>query len=283
MSLNLFNKMKSYLLIDGSYFIFYRVFALLVWWKNAKPEIELGDPFKNEEFKDKFRTTFLNKINEIIKKLKIKNINKIIIGKDCSQNEIWRMKLHNTYKSGRNEKKNIEANIGDFFKLTYNENLFIQAGADHIFEYNTLEADDCIALTTKYLLNKYENNIENNIEIYIITSDQDYLQLVSKNVKIYTLKYKLLTEAKTCKKDAKKDLFFKIVGGDKSDNIPSIFKKCGPKTIEKCFEDKDFFYNKLEKEDGSLEKYELNKILIDFNNIPNELKNSFLDYIVNLI
>ena len=46
--------MYSYILIDGSYFVFYRVFALLVWWKNAKPEIELVEPFKNEEFDEFF-------------------------------------------------------------------------------------------------------------------------------------------------------------------------------------------------------------------------------------
>ena len=285
--------MSSYLLIDGSYFIFYRVYALLVWWKNAKPEIEIGEPFKNEEFVAKFRSTFIGKIKEIIKKLNIKNVKKVIIGKDCPQKEIWRMALHTTYKAGRNEIKNKESNVADFFRLTYDENLFIQAGADYIFEYNSLEADDCIALTTKYLLKKYEqnieynieNNIENNIEIYIITSDQDYLQLACNEVKIYNLKFKLLTDSKNCKNDPQKDLFFKIVSGDKSDNISAIFKKCGPKTIEKCYDDKDFFLNKLEKEkeDGSLDKYELNKLLVDFNNIPIHLVEGFIDTISNKI
>jgi 5'-3' exonuclease len=172
-----------------------------------------------------------------------------------------------------------EYNIADFFKLTYAENLFIQAGADYIFEYNSLEADDCIALTTKYLLQKYKNNIE----IYIITSDQDYLQLACNEVKLYNLKYKLLTDSKNCKNDPQKDLFFKIVGGDKSDDISAIFKKCGPKTIEKCYDDKDFFHNKFEKEkeDGSLEKYELNKLLVDFNNIPKHLCQGFMHDILS--
>ena len=282
--------MDSYILIDGSYFVFYRVFALLVWWKNAKPDIELVEPFKNEEFVAKFRSTFIGKIKEIIKNLDIKNVKKIIIGKDCPQSQIWRMPLHNKYKSGRNQTKNKESNIADFFKLTYAENLFIQGGADYIFEYNSLEADDCIALTTKYLLQKYknddvdENNItKNKIEIYIITSDQDYLQLACNEVKLYNLKYKLLTDSKNCKNDPQKDLFFKIVGGDKSDNISAIFKKCGPKTIEKCYDDKEFFHNKLEKEkeDGSFDKYELNKLLVDFNNIPKHLCQGFMNDILS--
>tara|TARA_B110000037_G_C17055023_1_gene479405 strand:- start:538 stop:1362 length:825 start_codon:yes stop_codon:yes gene_type:complete len=264
--------MKHFLLIDGSYFIFYRVFALLIWWKNAKPDIPLEEPFKNAEFVDKFRTTFSTKIQDIIKKLKIKNIHKIIIGKDCTQSSIWRMNLFDTYKSGRDETKNKQSNIAEFFKMTYDEDLFINAGADYIFKYNSLEADDCIALTTKYLLNKYN---QDELLITIITSDHDYLQLVCDNVMIYNLKYKLLTDSKTCMKDPKKDLFFKIIGGDKSDNIKAVFKKCGPKTLEKCYSDTEFFNNKLNKEENALSLYELNKVLIDFNNIPTELVEGF--------
>ena len=55
------------ILIDMSYFIFYRYFALIHWWKLAKPEEELVDPFMNQDFVDKFIKTFHEKINEICK------------------------------------------------------------------------------------------------------------------------------------------------------------------------------------------------------------------------
>ena len=45
----------------------------------------------------------------------------------------------------------------------------------------------------------------------------------------------------------KRIYFCKIVLGDKSDNIPGIFKKCGPKTVEKLFYDSDEFLKKLNK------------------------------------
>ena len=35
--------MKHYIFIDGSYFIFYRLFALKIWWKNAHPEEPLSE------------------------------------------------------------------------------------------------------------------------------------------------------------------------------------------------------------------------------------------------
>ena len=71
-----------------SYFIFYRYFAFIQWWKLAKPEEILDNPTENLEFIEKFEKTFINKLKEIPKKLKLKNF--IIIGaKDCPRKEFW--------------------------------------------------------------------------------------------------------------------------------------------------------------------------------------------------
>ena len=62
----------NYLLLDTSYIIFYRYFALLQWWKLAKKDIELPEnPYECEEFVEKFKKLFLEQINTIKKKLKI--------------------------------------------------------------------------------------------------------------------------------------------------------------------------------------------------------------------
>ena len=121
------------------------------------------------------------------------------------------------------------------------------------------------SILSKYLKTKNENNCK----IYIIANDMDYLQLASDSVKIINLKYKDLTESKKWSGNAKKDLFCKIVIGDKSDDIPPIFKKCGPKTAIKYFENRDLFEEQLKKE-NAYEKYQKNKKLIDFNEIPKE-------------
>ena len=103
----------------------------------------------------------------------------------------------------------------------------------------------------------------------------DYLQLASENVELYDLKYKKLTERKSSFNNAEKDLFVKILTGDKSDNITGVFKKCGPKTACKYFDDRELFKKKLETTEGSKEKYELNRKIIDFNYIPLELVQGF--------
>ena len=263
--------MSNYLFIDGSYFCFYRYHALLTWWKNAHKDTPLDDmPFNNEIFVDKFCSVFNSKIKEIVKKLKIKNPT-IIIGKDCHRENIWRNNYYDHYKENR-----ITDDIflgGPFFELAYKKLFIEHENISEIISHPSLEADDCIAIATKHILQK-----EPDSHVYIITSDMDYLQLVNDHTHIYTLKYKELNESKQSFKNCEKDLFCKIIMGDKSDNIPGVFKKCGIKTAEKMFDDPDLFIKKMNQEKCN-ELYNRNKLLVDFNQIPleyvNELKSSF--------
>ena len=144
-----------------------------------------------------------------------------------------------------------------------------KGGADKIFHHPKLEADDCLALTTKHILELYPE-----ANIYIITSDMDYLQLASDNVHLYNLKFKKLTESKSSFNDSKKDLFCKILTGDKSDNIPGVFKKCGIKTASKYWDNKEEWNKKLQDENIRA-TFERNRQIIDFNYIPEDLVNEF--------
>ena len=104
----------------------------------------------------------------------------------------------------------------------------------------------------------------------------DYLQLISDNVNIYNLKYMNLKYSKNSLGDPNKDLFSKIVLGDKSDNIKGIFKKCNKKELEKYYNDKEYFYLQLNSNEELLNRYNLNCKIIDFNYIPIELQNKFI-------
>ena len=255
----------NYLIIDASYFIFYRVYALTTWWRNSHDGEVLEEPFNNEEFINKYKSTMKTKIQEIKKKLNIQDA-QIMIGKDCPRNNIWRNEYIEKYKGNR-KCDNI---VGQFFKLTYEENLFENSGVQKILFHPNLEADDCIALATNIIL---QNN--NNAQIYIITSDTDYLQLINENIHIYNMKLKKIDEKKSYK-NPEKDLFCKIILGDKSDNIPGLFKKCGNKTAEKYYENKELFKKKLEDKEIE-DRFKLNELLISFKNIPEKLQEQFYE------
>jgi 5'-3' exonuclease len=260
---------NDFILIDGSYFIFYRYYALLQWWSISKQEPSLENPCENERFVDLFKSTFIKKIKEIPKKLKIKNPI-YIVGKDCPREKIWRNEFIDNYKGERKS----DNYAGYFFKLTYQEGLFEHAGIKTILSYPELEADDCLALTAKFIYEKYNEN-----RVHIIANDMDYVQLCNDKIDVYNLKYKKISDASN-KEEADKHLFCKIVMGDKSDNIPSIFPKCGLKTAVKYYEDKECFENKLNSTPGSRELYERNRTIIDFNCIPEHLVNGFLQNII---
>jgi 5'-3' exonuclease len=258
-----------HIFIDGSYFCFHRFYSLLTWWKNAKKDEPMVNLAENEIFVEKFKKTFVESIQQIPKKLSLpKNANlTIIVGKDCKRENIWRMQHFPQYKASRVKDDDFQG--GTFFKMAYQEFLFQQGGASVILSHPRLEADDCIALSVKRLLKEKPDS-----QVYIITSDKDYLQLVEPRVSVYDLSFKNIAKQKSSHGDAATDLFCKIVMGDPSDNIPSVLKKCGPVTALQCFKDRDYFNQRLKKEDAE-EKYKLNSLLVDFNNIPEHLVAEF--------
>ena len=179
-----------FILVDGSYYTFYRYFAMTNWWSLAKPDEELGIPIENEDFVEKFKSTFISKFKEIEKKLTLKERVIKIVARDCPRQDIWRMNLFDTYKECRDKDDGFLG--GPFFKLAYNagqyedtsrQSLFHQAGAQTVIMHPRLEADDCIAITTKHIIEKYPD-----ARVWIIASDMDYLQLASDRVSIYNLK-----------------------------------------------------------------------------------------------
>jgi len=262
---------QKIIFIDGSYFCFHRYYSMINWWKNAYPDQldVLQDPYQNEIFLEKFKSTFINEVKEIPKKLQLiekENIS-VFVGKDCRRENIWRTKLFPEYKSRRIR----EGFMGKpFFQMVYEEELFQKAGVNLILSLETLEADDCIAIATNYIHNKYPEK-----EIFIITSDKDYLQLSKPNIHLFNLNYKKLTDLKSSHGDPKIDLFCKIVAGDTSDNIPSVLKRCGEKTAIKYYQNRDIFEKKI-KEENADAKLRLNKLLVDFNQIPEQLQDGFI-------
>ena len=277
METNISTMNPTFIFVDGSYYCFYRYFALQQWWKNANPDEPLADPYQNEKFVEKFRKTFVENLEQIPKRLKIhKELVKpiLIVGKDCKREHIWRNEYFKDYKANRVNGPEDGFMGGPFFKMAYEDELFQKGGAKAILKHPHLEADDCIALSVKYLLKKYPE-----CKIYIITSDRDYLQLNAPNVNIYSLTYKNIAESKNATGNAETDLKIKILMGDTSDNIPSAFPKCGPKTAQKCINEPEFLKKKINENTEYLKQYQLNELLVSFDKIPENLQTEFYDSI----
>ena len=267
---------QTFIFVDGSYYCFYRYCALLQWWKNAKPTEKLDNPYSNATFIEKFTKTFIDNLHQMPKKLKIHKDSKpiLIVGKDCKRSDIWRNAIFKQYKANR---PRTDDSIPKFFKMVYDKNLFEKGGSQSIIQHSALEADDCIAISVKYLLNKYPY-----CNIYIITSDHDYLQLHKPNVSIYTLSYQNLSGKKTSTGNGLDDLRVKIIMGDKSDNIPSVFPKCGLKTALKCIHNEEYFKKKMNNNQSYYDQLKLNEELISFDKIPLHYTKEFITTIKDI-
>lgn len=252
------------LFIDMSYYIFHRFYALKSWYKRSQEdELDVENVLENKLFMEKFHKLFIENIKKIKKKHQIDNA-MIIFARDCRRSDIWRNKFYEEYKQTRDDKNR-----------SFNPNIFIYTYDNivpdliklnmKIFEVENAEGDDIIAVLKKKIRTKYED-----IPIYIITNDHDYLQLFDNNTYIYNLQGLNL---RTKSRGEEIDLKLKILQGDTSDNISSIFTK--RTTINKILElikDNEKLEKFLEENEECKKLYNRNKLLIDFNMIPDNIK-----------
>ena len=112
----------------------------------------------------------------------------------------------------------------------------------------------------------------------MISGDADFFQLGRENLFFINYKTKELKELN--KEEALNLLTTKIILGDKSDCIPSIFtKKTALKLKKELIESNEKLIEYLNLNPDSKKQYELNKKMIDFNNIPPKYYNKIIKYI----
>lgn len=254
---------KPIILIDQSYYIFNRYFASLSWFRRQvnADELDYDNLTNNDEFILAFFRHFENDMNKIIKKYKTIKGN-IILCNDCSRSDIWRNELYNDYKGLRAKKSNFDSQIFVLFKTYIINNLY------NLCECDNLEADDIV-----YLLQSKLREEVNNVQIVIITNDNDYLQMYNKNTSIINMQFKDISLR--IKNSPMVELEYKIIYGDKSDSIPKIETgmraEFALKLAKMSIEDREKYLN----ERGLMDKYKLNKTLVDLREIPKKLVSAF--------
>lgn len=129
--------------------------------------------------------------------------------------------------------------------------------------YDGVEADDVMAYITTNLLKEDEQAV-------VMSTDKDFLQLVDDKTIVWSPTKKKIYNKKAVKEEygieSKNLLLYRILDGDKSDNIPGVYG-CGIKTVIKRFpeitEDKklsvdDLFHlceTKLSETKGKIKLY----------------------------
>jgi 5'-3' exonuclease len=112
-----------------------------------------------------------------------------------------------------------------------------------------------------------------DINVVIITNDNDFLQLVDTQVLVFNMQFKELM--KRGYNNPKVDLLFKAIYGDKSDNITKIGSGITKEKALMISNMSDDDREKYIKECGYEDKFRLNMKLISFENIPTEYTEIF--------
>lgn len=274
------------ILVDASYNSFYRFFATLRWYQFAekddyKNNIK-GNPnydfFENKKFMDKYKKMYLSGIEKFIPQMDEEAI--LFFCLDVKQSTLWRHKLikdsevkeKDEYKGERPDLSS-KYNLDSIFNYTYQKMLQeFKKEKDYpieILKFTKTEADDIIAIISQELEKENEE-----LEIIIVSGDDDFTQLLRDNVSILdfrTKKFKVKS-----KEDSQEKLRIKIINGDKSDNIRSIFPKSRKdvslkqrKQVRESIEEMQTF---LEENEDAKKRFELNEKLIDFRLIPDNIR-----------
>jgi DNA polymerase-1 len=179
---------------------------------------------------------FLRSLGSLVKQLKPTSIYVVFDGVGSSIN---RKNLLPEYKSGRNvnrvnknsfdsiEKEN-ESKTDQIIHLIH----YLQCLPIKLLSLDGVEADDIIAFLSKELTQDRKN------KVYLVSADNDFLQLVDENVLMYRSVEKEFITAKDVKSKygvyPHNFLVYKTLMGDKSDKVGGI-KGLGPNKFEKYF------------------------------------------------
>jgi len=215
---------------------------------------------------------FLKSIRYTSDILKPSRVIIVFDGKDGSKR---RSKIYPKYKGTRKVKKRLNRNV-DWGTAPQDEEQSMIQQMGRLIEYleqlpltliciDGIEADDVMAYISQQILTKSD--------IFLMSTDKDFLQLVDDRVKVWSPTKKKLYNKREVEEEygipSRNILTYRILDGDKSDNINGI-QGAGLKSIikfiEPITEDKDFTaMNLIEYVENSDSKIKL------FENIKNNI------------
>lgn len=232
------------------------------------------------------RGLILSRISYLNKKFSNKYGSNIVLAFD-SRDDYWKKKIFSLYKANRKKARDKNTKIDfDLVFPMWNKiaDEFMANLPYHSIRLSGVEADEIFAtLCFRYA------DVEKNI--LIISTDEDSVQLqkLYSNVHQYSLKRKAMLTVE----NTNYDLFEHIVRGDTGDGIPNILSESNclvegvtqtrlyKKDLEAWRLNGGLRYPEKFCDEKMLERFKLNKKLIDFDEIPMDIIDQIDDFYKN--
>ena len=190
--------------------------------------------------------------------------NAILIAVDSPH--VWRKDFYSDYKDSSHEDPYHEDCI-EAAKLA--ARFFMECTNASVVKAERAEADDIIGIFCN----------ESKTENIILSSDKDFIQLLSDRVRLYSPSQKVFRESD----DPEFDLFLKCIRGDRNDNIDSAFPRVRESKLREAWGDPMELLNLLEtiRPDGKkvYDCFEENRRLIDLTEQPEYIKDNIREAI----
>ena len=270
------------LIVDCGYLSHYRIHATYSWYAGTfeiPPNVKEYDWTKDDEYVEMLENRCRTSILSICESYGVSNAN-TIFAKDCRRSDIWRCDLFPAYKQNRREKEQKRAetekpNFGSVFGLIkYHILPKMRDYGFKVIGHDQAEADDVIAILKRNIRAEYPER-----KIIICCNDSDLLQLADENTTFVDLKG---VEKDTSDVLSAHNKFkLKFLAGDKKDNVPQVFERCGKGTAQKLYDNPSVLLERLKSVPGAAEQLKLNKLLLSFDNIPDEIEESIMEQYAN--
>lgn len=228
--------------------------------------------FSDEEFMAAYDKSYMTHLGLMEKATGVSS-STFVWCREC-RGKPWRYKYFADYKTNRAKDIEKDAGWGPVVKWT-NDELIPRIPGYKMLRIDKCEGDDLIGVICKW-----ERKHHPFRKVYIISQDKDHLQLSDEYVKILGPRLQMKPGTKSKKPyldintkglDGKTLLITKIIVGDSSDKIPSCGLRIDKKNIQEYIDDPDKLMARVEKYDA-MERFELNRLLIDYDYIPKKLQ-----------
>ncbi|MDC6464791.1 hypothetical protein PQZ39_00005, partial [bacterium] len=180
---------------------------------------------------------FLRSLGALIRQIQPTSVYVVFDGAGSSTN---RKNLLPEYKSGRNISRITNWEIFDDLDDEHNSKIdqivrliqYLKLLPVKTVAIDKVEADDIISVLSKKLEEKYNSNV------FIVSSDKDFIQIVTDKTIVYRPMEKEYYTKKTVEEKfgvlSENFILYKTLLGDNSDKVPGV-KGLGPKKLAKLF------------------------------------------------
>ena len=297
----------GWLFVDGGYFLFYRWYALVSYYRRREiPNIEEAVA-QNLVTEEAVQALFTKRCVETLTELhrRYGPRHTTVLAMDGSREKLWRSKIYPSYKQGR---KSLSALVRRMFAAATSAlAAVIDAHSHmHMVRLDEVEADDLLHVGARLVLEpttvqarEADGDHEHgdheqdggHRSVMIIANDHDYLPLVDYDdhqddpcdhdshdghdrrghrrslIRLHDMRGACVRDKLGC---GESYLRMKLLLGDKSDNIPKVMTGCGPKTAQTLsqYAPAELKVFLDKKDPHAWSRYELNRQLIDNRMMP---------------